>query len=1111
MRHSRNFKLLLVPLLAAVVLLSYSSVSVQANGLTDPDQPHDRVPDAPWVLLAEEDLPGFHAVDETAIVGPLALAKRLTSALAGPEAVVTNVTQFRSDDPFGSALVFSFIAYPLSEDEIAIFDALAGDPDAFLGALAEIASSSGATAEPAMISELGVIGNASIGFSFPLGDAPVASEVDSVWTRRNEILQVTWAVYPTAADPPVDLLEVGQLVDSRVADKFTGTIFRAPSEFVPYLAIHLPTPLDVSTDPAVIGANLLLAALMMLPFAAAVELFTRLISEQESSLASRLRSSRWFSRRGPARKDYTSRGFVRWARVVIIMLFYGATFSLLDPAWRPFTPTGLVLLFNMTLAYGIVGIAADFLQYRALRKWGTPASLTLRPTNLFLAVASTAVSRLLTLVPGMMFGTPQALVVDEDNLDEVKRRKLVKITALTMLSIGLGLWALTSITTLLQRGVLNAGPGNFVGAFEALLLIIFAVTLENTFIAMLGFPGSLGEYIRKNSYVLWLVGMVGITFVFCHTLLNPRGDLAGAIEDTSVLLLLTVAGVFVVLTFVWALVARRKGKADRIEDKDGGARRGKRARTAAPAWVWIAMAAVAIMVGGTLWLEQLPGLPTRSVADDTAEGEAVESATSAPVHPAETSLIDPVFDLAAASGRLCYVPSGVMSESPLDLAAWRGLQLVASQYGMLPTLADPASFDEEGYYQALIDLVDVDCDLITGLGYLGAPFSDAAADFPDQTFLLLGSSRNGAEPGNLWEVAYDLDQGAYLAGYLAAASGSGDVGTFGIETVDIQAAVECFAQGAADFNQAHTASVSILGWDSLAGEGFLAADFFSPETGVELAAQLIEAGADVLLPLAGVGPHMTGGGAVEILIAAGDVAVIGTSVDWSWALPELADQVLTSVEIRFERSLALAVGALGAEGWRHQGTLASGEVGFSSWGTGATLPAAAVEELAALINSEDPICVITTTDDAEAWSLASPQATSAPTATATPTPTATATATPSPTATLNPAQKISLYNLQEFGITQIEYPANQPFYVEHGFIFPIGYVESDYQAFYLEIDGETIPATRLTVYPMGSDEIVHFTLFSFPEGMEGSHTFVARWRVPGEPDTVETVLLVFVP
>jgi hypothetical protein len=232
-----------------------------------------------------------------------------------------------------------------------------------------------------------------------------------------------------------------------------------------------------------------------------------------------------------------------------VIVFYGLVFSLLDRTWRPFSLQGLILFLSMTIAYGVVGIADDIIQWRTIQKWGLHADLTVRPTNFLLAMASTTTSRMLSMVPGLMFGTPEALQTEEGQFDEPKRYNLLKISAKTFIFIGLGVWLPTIVTALLQRLPLSENTINLIGGLEGFLLVIFAVSLENLFVQMLGFPGGFGQALKRRNKWLWLAVLTAVTFLFYHTLINPRGELAEALETGNVRLFLSMAAAFVVVAF----------------------------------------------------------------------------------------------------------------------------------------------------------------------------------------------------------------------------------------------------------------------------------------------------------------------------------------------------------------------------------------------------------------------------------------------------------------------------------------------------------------------------------------------------------------------------------
>lgn len=1095
LKRNLVIRLLVGSVFVTIFFFTWSVFEVNAVGNPTPTLQEGDTEEPAGLFLTEHDLPGFLDVEEMAIAGPLDLAKRLTSSFFDDSYTITNVAAFRSDDPFRAEFVFNFMAYPLSEAEETRFDDLASQPRAIVETLTSLAASSGNLAEPHLMDEVDGIGDRSMGFSLSLGQDPVAQNIDFVWVRRGEIIQGTWIVYPVGEIRPIDLRQIAAIVDQRVQEHFTGTIFRPSSVLVPEITTHVPTPLDVSTNPTVIGTNLLLAALVMLPFAAAVEQFTRMVGDNEQNFLRKFRLTAWFSRGRQRQETKSTRKAtnrtIGIVRALIIMLFYGVTFSLLDPAWQPFTITGLLLLLSMTLAYGIVGLAGDFIQWMALRRWGTQAELSLRPTNILLAVGSTLASRLFKLVPGMMFGTPEALVVDETLLNDQKRNRLIRISAITLLAIGFGLWAMTTITDLVQRGMTVEGTTNIIGGFEAFLLIIFAVTLENAFVSMLGFPGSFGENIRKNSFILWLIGMIGITFVFIHTLINPRGDLAQAIQEANILLFLGVAGAFTLITLIWGFASRRKQEKVRtLADEE----KQQESKQATPAWVWVATLVMVLMVAGTLWIDYLMELPIIVSAIDTITENTLP--TGSP-DTGDDEEIYVEFDVPEGMGTLCYVPTKDISTNILDTAIWRGIQLAASHFGWEAVPSYPVTLDADGYTQAIEEFYYHGCDLIIGHASLEETFLDGAAAFPDQLLLLLGSSESGNETPNLWIVEYELDQGSYLAGYLAAeVSNSGHLGVFGGNTLLTNSSLECFVEGTAAYGQANQASISVHGWNSRVRQGLSADDLASQELGHRLSDQLIEQGADVILPLAGVGPGSTSYGAGESVASEAGIALIGMYLDWRWAAPELADVVITSVETRFDQSIAIAIQAL-SDGnireWRHTGSLASGEIRLSPLHARSDLVSPNLKvELGQLAASPGPIC-----DPAPP-----PSTGSSPTSTAIPS--STPTASPTPVA----GEKINMFGLQASGISQIEFPAGQPFFIQHGFCYPVDEVPADPQAFFLETDGVSTELTSLISQP-SDGEICYFSRYEFAEGMTGTHIFTGIWT---RPEIVrETLTIIFVP
>jgi len=366
----------------------------------------------------------------------------------------------------------------------------------------------------------------------------------------NQYSQMGDGSSPDRLTPVLVPLSAAQPVGLHIEDGGGG--YRPTGPLVPELTTHIPTPLDISLDPGVVGANLLLAAVAMILLTITSELANRTLEANEAALRGRLRPANWVARllqriEAAAQIRLKRPGLVEAVKLGGIILIYGLTFSFLEPGWNIFTLTGFFLFFSLTLGGGIVGLADDVVQWLAARRWGVPASLHIHPANLLLAVTSTSASRLFSIIPGFMLGSPQAVQIDQSSLDRRRQRVLLWIGGLTLAVIGLFLWLSTILTTLIQRGDLPSLAGILIGGVESLFLSIFALAVQNAFLQMLAFPDSYGRALLRWNRWVWGGGLLGVTFVFYHTLVNPKGNLASAWASVNVRVFLITAGVLALL------------------------------------------------------------------------------------------------------------------------------------------------------------------------------------------------------------------------------------------------------------------------------------------------------------------------------------------------------------------------------------------------------------------------------------------------------------------------------------------------------------------------------------------------------------------------------------
>jgi basic membrane protein A len=196
---------------------------------------------------------------------------------------------------------------------------------------------------------------------------------------------------------------------------------------------------------------------------------------------------------------------------------------------------------------------------------------------------------------------------------------------------------------------------------------------------------------------------------------------------------------------------------------------------------------------------------------------------------------------------------------------------------------------------------------------------------------------------NVLGLHFQVDQAAFMAGYLAASvSKTKKVGTYG--GVNIPPVVDYmvgFEAGVKYWNAKHTDTVAVLGWSTTKNDGVFTGTFTDPDKGKAAAQALIDQGADVVLPVAG----LTGNGAFTAA-ASNKVLAIGVDTDQCVSLPDACPVLLTSVlknmDVAVEASIKSVVDG-SFKGGVYNGTLDNNGVGLADYHTNASKVTAAVQ------------------------------------------------------------------------------------------------------------------------------------------------------------------------
>ncbi len=155
----------------------------------------------------------------------------------------------------------------------------------------------------------------------------------------------------------------------------------------------------------------------------------------------------------------------------------------------------------------------------------------------------------------------------------------------------------------------------------------------------------------------------------------------------------------------------------------------------------------------------------------------------------------------------------------------------------------------------------------------------------------------------------------------------------GINIPPVTAFSDGYYLGIQAYNEAHGTDVKLEGWDPVAQDGLFTGDFTDTDKGRTMTETLLDAGADIIMPVAG----PVGQGSLAVFEERGTGLLIGVDTDWSAFYPDQADFVLASAMKRMDLFVfdQISAGVDGTfAGGNFTGTLENGRVSMdvgSAW------------------------------------------------------------------------------------------------------------------------------------------------------------------------------------
>jgi basic membrane protein A len=260
---------------------------------------------------------------------------------------------------------------------------------------------------------------------------------------------------------------------------------------------------------------------------------------------------------------------------------------------------------------------------------------------------------------------------------------------------------------------------------------------------------------------------------------------------------------------------------------------------------------------------------------------------------------------AATTTKACLaLDTGGVDDKSFNASSWAGAQAAAKANSNIKVEYLPAASSAD-YKVNIKKFVDNKCDVIVGVGFAisGAIVESAKAN-PSIKYAVVddealdhgadGSIWPGTKVANVKGLTFATNESAFLAGYVAAGvSKTGKVATYGgapYPTVTIF--MDGFAKGVAYYNKLKGKKVEVLGWDPVKQTGEFIGDFANTAKALQTSKNFEQAGADIILPVAG----GLGGVTAQNSIASKKSKVIWVDTDGFVSANKYRSVLLTSVQ-----------------------------------------------------------------------------------------------------------------------------------------------------------------------------------------------------------------------
>ncbi len=362
----------------------------------------------------------------------------------------------------------------------------------------------------------------------------------------NSVRHFVWR--QTAPSPRLFYATMPALVASPLAAApASGALFNSP-----FFQNHIYDPSILTTaSPATLATNFAFALILALAMGFFGNLLNDTLESNEARVAQTFGPLQRLALRARAATHQIDANLrarrLHWLAAALkiagLLFVFGAVYAFVDPSFSFANADALLVILALALSIGLISLIDDLAQYIVLRHYGETPALRIHIGNAALAFLSAFGSRLFTITPGILIGSPAGIEeVRETKLDAYLH--LVAMGAIAVVAIGAWLAAPIFATDLFVTTI---------------LLLIFAVGVQTLFFEMLPLQDLHGKSIFQFNRLVWLVTLALVAWLFLSTMLNPKGEFLASFTQPNMTALAGLVGAFCVCSAgVWFYFNRQK-------------------------------------------------------------------------------------------------------------------------------------------------------------------------------------------------------------------------------------------------------------------------------------------------------------------------------------------------------------------------------------------------------------------------------------------------------------------------------------------------------------------------------------------------------------------------